>query len=59
MLQDLLRAVVSEPSSARASALVRVAYGREALDAITAARSHARSADERVRLDQLAHAISP
>lgn len=56
MLSDLLRAVGREVSSARASALVRVIYGREALDAIARARARARQ-DERVRLDRLASLI--
>jgi hypothetical protein len=60
MLQDLLRAVArDESSSARAAELVREAYGRDALEAITRARLQARAPGQRARLDRLARALSP
>ena len=58
MLPNLLSAAGRPASSARALELIRVSYGREALDAIARARLSTRSPDERARLDRLAHALS-
>jgi serine/threonine-protein kinase len=60
MLQDLLRAVARDASSStRATELVREAYGRDARDAVTRARSQARAPAQRARLDRLARTLSP
>jgi hypothetical protein len=59
MLQDLVHAVSHERSAARATELVRVVYGRDALDAVVRARVQARSPDERARLDRLTRVLSP
>jgi hypothetical protein len=60
MLRDLLHAVARDaPSAARATELVREAYGRDALDAIERLRSQTRAPAQRARLDRLARALSP
>jgi eukaryotic-like serine/threonine-protein kinase len=59
MLKDLLRAVTRESTSARASELIPVIYGPEALEEITLARTQTRDSDERLRLERLARVVAP
>lgn len=59
MLKDLVNAVAEKESSWRASELIPIIYGPEALAEIKRATSRTHDNEERLRLEQLAHTLAP
>jgi serine/threonine-protein kinase len=59
MLKDLVLAVAEKESSWRASELIPIIYGPEALAEIKRVTSRTHDNEERLRLEQLAHTLAP
>jgi hypothetical protein len=59
MLKDLVKAVAEKESSWRASELIPIIYGPEALAEIKRVTSRTHDNEERLRLEQLAHTLAP